>query len=117
MILVNHSGTTTWGANTKLEKTLLQNFEEKNRYIYTITYFVWHGMPSEGFDLNTILAFSTIGNACAKSEHLSCLLAQYAFTLVWLSLDATYSIYVETRPPVIWTGKNEYGRVEIWVDE
>ena len=24
--------------------------------------------------------------------------------------------YVETRPPVIWTGKNEYGRVEIWVD-
>ena len=25
-------------------------------------------------------------------------------------------LYVETRPPVIWTGKNEYGRVEIWVD-
>ena len=23
-------------------------------------------------------------------------------------------LYVETRPPVIWTGKNEYGRVEIW---
>ena len=25
-------------------------------------------------------------------------------------------LYVETRPHVIWTGKNEYGRVEIWVD-
>ena len=25
-------------------------------------------------------------------------------------------LYVETRPPIIWTGKNEYGRVEIWVD-
>ena len=25
-------------------------------------------------------------------------------------------LYVETRPRVIWTGKNEYGRVEIWVD-
>ena len=25
-------------------------------------------------------------------------------------------LYVETRPPVIWMGKNEYGRVEIWVD-
>ena len=23
-------------------------------------------------------------------------------------------LYLETRPPVIWTGKNEYGRVEIW---
>ena len=25
-------------------------------------------------------------------------------------------LYVETRPPFIWTGKNEYRRVEIWVD-
>ena len=25
-------------------------------------------------------------------------------------------LYVETRPPIIWTGKNEYGRVEILVD-
>ena len=25
-------------------------------------------------------------------------------------------LYAETRQPVIWTGKNEYGRVEIWVD-
>ena len=25
-------------------------------------------------------------------------------------------LYVETRPPVIRTGKNEYGRAEIWVD-
>ena len=25
-------------------------------------------------------------------------------------------LYVETRPPVIWTGKNQCGRVEIWVD-
>ena len=25
-------------------------------------------------------------------------------------------LYAETRPPVIWTGKNEYGQVEIWVD-
>ena len=24
-------------------------------------------------------------------------------------------LYVETRPPVIWTGKNECGRVETWV--
>ena len=23
-------------------------------------------------------------------------------------------LYVETCPPVIWTGKNEYGQVEIW---
>ena len=25
-------------------------------------------------------------------------------------------LYVETRPPVIRTGKKEYGRAEIWVD-
>ena len=25
-------------------------------------------------------------------------------------------LYAETRPPVIWTGKNCCGRVEIWVD-
>ena len=25
-------------------------------------------------------------------------------------------LYAETRPPVIWMGKNSYGRVEIWVD-
>ena len=30
--------------------------------------------------------------------------------------QCTSLLYVETRPPVIWTGKNEYGRVEIWVD-
>ena len=23
-------------------------------------------------------------------------------------------LYVETHPPIIWMGKNEYGRVEIW---
>ena len=26
------------------------------------------------------------------------------------------NLYVETRPPVIRTGKNEYGCSEIWVD-
>ena len=25
-------------------------------------------------------------------------------------------LYIETRSPVICTGKNEFGRVEIWVD-
>ena len=30
--------------------------------------------------------------------------------------ELTPQLYVETRPPVIWTGKNEYGQVEIWVD-
>ena len=25
-------------------------------------------------------------------------------------------LYVETRPPIIRTGKNEYGWAEIWVD-
>ena len=25
-------------------------------------------------------------------------------------------LYVETCPPFIWAGKNEYGRVEIWLD-
>ena len=25
-------------------------------------------------------------------------------------------LYAEIRPPIIWTGKNKYERVEIWVD-
>ena len=39
-------------------------------------------------------------------------------TLCVYVLVTTYihspQLYVETRPPVIWTGKNKYGRVEIW---
>ena len=31
-------------------------------------------------------------------------------------VEHSFMLYLETRPPVIWTGKNEYGRVQIWVD-
>jgi len=33
-----------------------------------------------------------------------------------VNIIALISLYAETRPPIIWTSKNEYGRVEIWVD-
>ena len=38
------------------------------------------------------------------------------FTLCSHFVYLTYIALCKTCPPVIWTGKNEYGRVEIWVD-
>ena len=35
---------------------------------------------------------------------------------ICILIDLHTLLYVETRPPVIWMGKNEYGQVEIWVD-
>ena len=37
--------------------------------------------------------------------------------LVWSGrLKVMHHVYVETRLPIIWTGEDEYGRVEIYVD-
>ena len=35
---------------------------------------------------------------------------------VELQVGLSNSLYAETRPPIIWTGKNRCGWVEIWVD-
>ena len=50
-------------------------------------------------------------HACSKITYF---MVQNNMMYIWKLWKA--QLYVETRPPVIWTGKNEYGWVEVWVD-
>ena len=89
VILVKHSGITTWRVNTKLEK-ILHQFLEKYKYLHTKNSFWWHWDASSRIRSNTdFLCGTTMRNASAKPGNL--LSWQYANMHLhcsgWLSLD------------------------------
>ena len=51
-----------------------------------------------------------------QKQHKLCITTIGQLHLWKQSTSLVAQLYVETRPSVIRTGKNEYGRAEIWVD-